>query len=136
MNKVRNQAVFGGADGLTTALGLIVAMAAMPHELWRAALAAGIAGFAGMTGGAWLSGQSKLAALANGMAALAACAVPALPYLFLSRAVAIPVSLWVVVGAALLIGWLRPDADGWRGYAQTFGVLMVAATLCYIAGVV
>jgi len=82
------QAVFGGADGIVLATGFIAWLTGQPHALLKAVLAAGIAELVGMTAGSWLSDSDDgfWAALANGGAAFAACAVPALPYVVASGA--------------------------------------------------
>ena len=132
---VREQAVFGAFDGLTIALGLIVGMSGDPHELVKAAVSAGLAELAGMTGGAWLSGSQKAAAVSNGLAALTACVLPALPFLVAHGAAAVVSSLLLVVCSGVLIAEERPET-GMRSIVQTFGVLMAAAILCFVAGAV
>lgn len=135
--RFRSPLVFGGADGLTIALGLIVSLSGHPHDLVRAAVAAGVAELTGMTAGQWLSDSKSgfFPALANGGGALVACVAPALPYLFLAGAVAFVTSLWLVLIAAGAIAWLRPER-GIRAVATTFGVLVVAAGLCYAASLI
>jgi VIT1/CCC1 family predicted Fe2+/Mn2+ transporter len=135
MTDVQRQAVFGGFDGLTIALGLIAGMAGEPHALIRAAVSAGLAESAGMTGGAWLSGSQKAAAVTNGVAALMACVLPVLPFLVAHGAVAVVSSLVLVVCSGCLIAYARPET-GVRSYVQTFGVLLAAALLCLAAGAV
>ena len=129
---LQRPAVFGAADGIVLALGFIVSFAAQPHALVRAAVAAGLAELVGMTSGAWLSDTSAgfLPALANGGAAFAACVVPAVPYMVTSGPVALAVSLALVAGVAGVIAWLRPE-KGALAVVQTYGVLAVAAALCY-----
>lgn len=135
--RIKRQAVFGGADGLTLALGLIVSLSGQPHAIVHAALGAGIAELVGMTAGAWLSDASSGfgPALANGGAALAACVIPAVPYMAAGGAVALALSLVLVAAIAGIIAWLRPER-GLLAVAQTFGVLVVAAGLCFAASLV
>jgi hypothetical protein len=129
------QAVFGGADGIVLAVGFIASLAGQPHALVRAATAAGLAELVGMTAGSWLSDSRDgfWPALANGGAALAACVLPAVPYAVTSGAAPLAASLVTVVAAAAVIAHLRPE-KGLLAYVQTFGVLAVAAGLCYAAG--
>jgi VIT1/CCC1 family predicted Fe2+/Mn2+ transporter len=134
---IERQAVFGGADGLTLALGLIVSLSGQPHAIIKAALGAGLAELVGMTAGCWLSDSSSgpWPALANGAAALVACVIPALPYVALSGLAALGLSVGLVVAVAAVIAWLRPER-GVLAVVQTFGILAVAALLCYLASLI
>lgn len=131
------QAIFGGSDGIVLAVGFVAALDGQPHALVRAATAAGLAELVGMTAGSWLSdsGGGFWPALANGGAALAACVLPALPYAVTSGSAALAASLVLVVAVAAVIAQLRPE-KGLLAYVQTFGVLAVAAGLCYAAGLI
>lgn len=131
------QAVFGGADGLTLALGLIVSLSGQPHAIVRAAAGAGLAEFVGMTAGAWLSDASSgfMPALANGGAALLACVIPAMPYVLATGAAALITSLMLVAAVAGVISWLRPER-GILAVAQTYGILLAAAALCFGASLI
>jgi hypothetical protein len=126
--------VFGAADGVTIALGLIVSLTGMPHALFHAAVGAGCAELVGMTAGQWLSDNSAgfKAALANGGAACLACVIPALPYLAGSGPLVMAASLILVTVIAGLIALLRPE-KGLLAAAQTYGVLLAAAGLCAAA---
>lgn len=127
-------AIMGGADGLTLALGLIVSLTGHPGALVRAAIGAGVAEFVGMSAGNYLSDSDAgyVAALANGGAALLACLVPALPYVVSHGAPALVASLVLVVIVAGAISWLRPE-KGLLAVVETYGILLVAAGLCYAA---
>ena len=127
----------GSADGLVLAIGLVVSLSGQPHALVKAAVAAGVAELVGMSAGCYLSeaGSGLLPALANGTGALAACVIPALPYLLLSGAVALVTSLWLVLIVAGVIAWLRPERTV-RAVVQTFGILIAAAGLCYGASLI
>lgn len=131
------QAVFGGADGVVLAAGFIASFTHQPHSLVKAAVAAGCAELVGMTAGSWLSdsGGGFWPALANGGAAFAACVIPALPYLGASGAWALIPSVALVAAVAGIIAWLRPE-KGTLAVVQTFGVLLLAAGLCYAAGLI
>jgi hypothetical protein len=132
---LRREAVFGSADGVTIALGLIVSLAGQQHAMWHAALGAGLAELVGMTAGKWLSDSSDgfRAALANGTAALATCLVPAVPALLAHGVAALAAELALVAAVASVISWLRPE-KGVVAVVQTFGVLALAAGLCWAAG--
>lgn len=138
LREVRRQAVFGGADGVTLVVGLIFSLGAVePHAVVRAALGAGLAELVGMTAGQWLSDSEAGfgAALANGGAAFLACLVPALPYLATSNVIALAASLVLVVAVAGLIALLRPE-KGTLAVVQTYGVLAIAALLCWAASLI
>lgn len=130
---LRRQAVFGGADGLVLVVGLIVALQAHPVYLVHSAFAGGAAELVGMTAGAWLSESRAgfLPALANGAASLAACVLPAVPWLLAGGTAAASASLAVVAGEAAVIAWLRPER-GWRAVLTTCGVLAGAAALSWL----
>ena len=129
---LRKQAVFGAADGLTLALGLVVSLTGHPNALVHAAIGAGLAEFVGMSAGCYLSdaGGGYWAALANGGAALAACVIPAIPYVPAHGLAALLPSLALVAVVAGVISWLRPE-KGLLAVAQTYGILAAAAILCF-----
>jgi hypothetical protein len=131
------QAIFGGSDGIVLAVGFVASLTGEPHALVRAATAAGLAELVGMTAGSWLSdsGGGFWPALANGGAAMAACVLPALPYAVTSGSAALAASLVLAGATAAVIAHLRPE-KGALAYVQTFGVLAVAAGLCYAAGLI
>jgi hypothetical protein len=133
----RQQAVFGAADGVTIALGLLVTLTGEPHALVRAAVGAGVAELVGMTAGAWLSDEKAgfLPALANGTAALLACLVPALPYLAGSGWAPVAASVVLVGAVAGAVALLRPER-GALAFVQTFGILAVAALACAAASAI
>lgn len=106
-------------------------MRGSPAAVMTAALAAGRAELAGMTGGAWLSGEPKLAALANGGASFLICVLPVTPYLLWHGHTALYASLGLVLAVAGVIAWGREER-GFTAILRTFGVLAVAAALCLI----
>lgn len=134
---LERQAVFGGADGLTIALGLVAGLSGQPHAILRAALSAGLAELVGMSAGSWLSdGDGGIpGALANGGAAFAACVVPALPYALASGRAALCASLLLVAAVAAVIARLRPER-GLLAVTETFGILLAAAAFCYAASLI
>jgi VIT1/CCC1 family predicted Fe2+/Mn2+ transporter len=127
----REPVILGAADGLVIVLGLMVGLAVAaqpPAAVWHSGLSAGVAELVGMTAALWLSdGDARFArALGCGVASLAACVVPALPYLLAAPGAALPLALVLVAAVAGVIAWLRPQ-HGWSALAQTYGVLLVAA---------
>lgn len=133
----RQPVTFGAADGVTVVLGLLVSLTGQPHALVKAAVGAGVAELVGMTAGAWLSDEQAgfPAALANGTAALAACVVPALPYLAASGWAAVAGSVALVAMVASGISVMRPE-KGLLAFVTTFGILAVAAALCAAASAI
>ena len=133
----RKAAVLGGADGLTLIIGLVCGLARDPHALVRAAIAGGLAEFTGMSAAVWLSDDAGgfWAALSCGTATLAACVLPAVAYAFTSGAAALITSLTVTAVIAAGIARLRPER-GVLAAAQTYGVLTVAALLCFAASLI
>ena len=129
---VRPQAVFGGADGLTLGLGLIVSLAGQPQALVHAGFGAGLAELVGMAAGVRLSDPSAgwKGAAANGLSGFGACVLPALPYLASSGTAALAASVALIVTVAGVIAWLRPE-HGLRAVTQTYGILAAAAVLCW-----
>jgi VIT1/CCC1 family predicted Fe2+/Mn2+ transporter len=134
---VRAPIILGAADGVVIVLGLVLSLAGQPHAVFHAAAGGGLAELVGMTAGMWLSdGRSPFRLSAScGVAALAACVVPALPYSVLSGAVALVASLLLVGLVAAVVAWLRPER-GFLAVAETYGTLLVAAAFCTIAGAI
>lgn len=131
-SQVTKQTVFGACDGVVIALGLIVSLTGQSHAIVHAAVGAGLAELVGMSSGCWLSdsGAGPWPAVANGGAAFAACVLPAVPYAITTGTVPLVASLLLVCAIAAVIAWLRPE-KGVLAIAQTYGVLAVAAGLCY-----
>lgn len=134
---LKRPACFGLSDGATIALGLIVSLTGQPHALFHAAVGAGLAELVGMTAGEWLSDSENGfgVALANGSAACAACVIPAIPYLAGSGWPVMASSLVLVGAVAGVISILRPE-KGALAVVQTFGILAVAAALCWAASLI
>lgn len=133
----RAPVVFGAADGVTIALGLLVSLTGQPSALVHAAMGAGLAELVGMTAGQWLSdGRSGLLAAAGcGAAAFGGCFIPAVPYIAASGALALGLALVLVVVVASAVAWLRPE-KGALAVVQTFGLLAAAAVLCSAASLI
>lgn len=134
LRPLRSPVMFGAADGVVIAMGLIVSLTGQPHALVRAAVGAGVAELVGMTAGQWLSDERAgfAPAFANGGAAFAACLLPALPYLAGNGWEIVTASLAVVAAIGTEISLMRPER-GILAPIQTFGVLILAAALCAAA---
>lgn len=136
-SRFRGPATFGAADGLTLVIGLIVSLSGQPHAMFHAALGGGLAELVGMTAGSWLSDEKAgiWPALANGSASCAACLLPAVPYLALSGAPALAISLTLAAAVGAVISVLRPE-KGALAYLTTFGILAGAAALCWAGSLI
>jgi hypothetical protein len=132
----RPPVIFGAADGLTCAMGIITGLVLTHHQAgaWEAAFSAGLAELPGMASGQYQSApqDGKAAALACGIASWAGAVSPAVPYLFLAGAPAFWSALAVVAGICTIIAALRPDT-GLRAYALSYGITGLSILLC-VAG--
>jgi hypothetical protein len=122
------QAIFGGFDGLTSALGvitgLIVAGTDTGPRILAASLGLAVAATVGMGAGEYLSDESRSTrrALVMGGATLAGCMLPALPFALGYGTVQLTASGALTVAAALTIGH-------YRGYRLTLAILAVVAAV-------
>lgn len=129
----REQAVFGGFDGLTGCVGVVAALAATgtaASAVLVAAVGLAVAATVSMAAGEYLSdpAASVRRAAVMGGATLVGSLVPVVPY---ALGVGSPVLACaaLVAGAGLLIAHLRPD-HGWpRAYALTLGLLAAVVAL-------
>lgn len=135
---LKRVAVFGAADGLGIVLGLIAGMIVShqpAHAVWAAALSGGIAELFSMANGQRISDSSSgwLPAVAIGIAFLAGCALPAVPYSFSSGAAALILALVLCAAVAAVISWLRPE-KGALAIVETFGLLLITGVACGVVG--
>jgi VIT1/CCC1 family predicted Fe2+/Mn2+ transporter len=133
----RAPAIFGFADGLTCAVGIVAGMLVTHqshHTIWIAAFSAGLAEFIGMASGQFQSApeDGMFAAIICGIASIAGAVLPACPYIFTSGSLALILSGAVVVAVCTFIAIIRPET-GWRAYALSYGITAAAIGLC-IAG--
>jgi VIT1/CCC1 family predicted Fe2+/Mn2+ transporter len=133
-------AVFGGFDGATSVVGVLLTLTGHPDQIIPTALGLAAAGGVGMAAGSWLSDDDDsgpLDAAVIGVATAVGTMLPALPYTVLSGAAAIACSavILVLLGAAITVVRARERA-WWRAAAETYGVLAavcVAVILCSLA---
>lgn len=124
----RTGAILGAADGLTIVVALLFGR---NPAVFRSALDAGIGEFVGMGAALWLTDKRQvLAALLCGLATLAACVVPALPFIFATGAVASIGASALAVLAGAVICRLRPE-KGLLAVAETYGILLLAGVLTF-----
>jgi VIT1/CCC1 family predicted Fe2+/Mn2+ transporter len=131
------QAVFGGMDGLSSAIGMIAALALSGSgAVLVAAVALAVGSAVSMAAGEWLSDpeQSSHRALVMGVATLAGALLPAVPFAVLSGGPADAACLLVTMGLAGLVAELRPE-DRLQSYARTLGVLILTCSAAVGASV-
>lgn len=129
--------VMGCFDGLTCGAGTIAVsyLAGNTHLLVLVAVGLAIAEAVAMAGGQYLSEQaSGISTLRHagiiGIAAMTGTLVPALPFLFASKHIALIGTLVLLVAMAVLIAQVRVKSHGFRqAYGQTFAILLCAGGL-------
>lgn len=129
MKAFARPAVFGGFDGLTAVLGVLLTLSGHGSLAFWAALSLGAAECVGMTAGEWLSDSDHgfIAALVIGVATMAGSVLPAVPYLFLAGVPAMAASVGVLALLGVGITWMRStDRGWWRALMETYGVIAVA----------
>lgn len=123
------QAVFGGFDGLASAIGMIaaVALTGAYSTLLVAAVALAAGAAVSMAAGEWLSDAdgSVHRALVMGGATLIGSVSPAIPFAFGHGIFAAAGCALVTVALGGAIAEIRPGGRG-RSWALTFGVLAAA----------
>jgi VIT1/CCC1 family predicted Fe2+/Mn2+ transporter len=127
------QAIFGGFDGLTSALGLIVATALTGglKAVVVASVAMAVGAGASMAAGEWLSDRTgnHRRALVMGLATFTGAIMPAAPYFAgLKGPLAYMACGLVAVALGALIAEVRPGPP-LRSYLVTFTVLVAASGL-------
>ena len=131
--------VLGAADGITLAISEILGLR-LHHSaaIFSSGLSAGLGELVGMTAALWLSRESEssfLTALLCGIATLIACVVPCIPYLVSGGPGALLSSFIMTTVLGAVVCWLRPE-KGALAITETYGVLLAAGTLCYLASLV
>lgn len=129
-----SKAIFGSFDGLCCVLGVIAAgyVSGDIHALLLAAVGLSVAEGIAMAGGSYLSelvGVYRLRhAAIIGIASAVGILVPAFPFFFAPRRIAILLSMFLVVCFAVIIASFRIKTLGaLEAYVQTFLLILVAA---------
>lgn len=124
-------AVFGAFDGLTSSLGVLLALAGQPHLVLPTAVCVGASEMVGMAAGQWQSDSEHGlgAALVIGAATGTGCVLPAAPFAVLppTPAAAISGALVFVVTAA--IARLRADRGRLRAAVESYAILAAVAAV-------
>lgn len=133
-------AIFGGFDGATSVVGVLLTLTGHPGQILPASLGLAVAGGVGMAAGSWLSAESDAGpaqAAVIGAATAVGTLLPALPYTVLAGGVAIVCSAVVLVLLGAVITLVRgSDRSLKRAAAETYGVLFAvcfAVTVCSLA---
>lgn len=131
-----SKAIFGSFDGLTCVLGVIAAgyVANDMHTLLLAVAGLAIAEGIAMAGGSYLSEMVAVYrvrhALIIGVSSAIGIVVPAIPFFFAPKNVAILLSLFLVVCFAVIIASCKVRILGWlEAYTQTFGIVLLCAVV-------
>lgn len=135
-SKLVSTAVFGSFDGMTSAMGVILALLATPHALLLGALGIGIAGVIGMGLGEWQSDSSSgwkapiVMALASGTGVL----IPVLPFLFLAGTPALLVSAALIIVVTAIIAKVRVSEDRsyWKAARESYTILVITALAVWL----
>lgn len=128
-------AIFGGADGMTSLLGVVVLLSrTSPSTALVAALAGAATSGVSMAGGEWLDGGSVRRGAVMGLATLVGVVLPALPLLVVRGSAAVVSALAVVAVAGIALTAMRRERYGWAGAAaRVYGVLALASGLALAA---
>ena len=138
-DSVAGSAIFGSFDGLTSVLGLVVALLGAPlHVMLAGSLGLAVSSAVGMGAGEYLgdSGRSLRRAGVMAAATVVGTVLPVAPFLLLGRRSALEVAAVLVVGFGLVVGEVRSRTSSRRrAYAETFAVLALAAAAAVVASI-
>lgn len=137
-----SKAIFGSFDGLTCVLGVIAAgyVANDMHTLLLAVVGLAIAEGIAMAGGSYLSEMVAVYrvrhALVIGVASAVGIIVPAVPFFFAPKNVAILLSLFLIVVFTVIIAQVRVRTLGaLEAYVQTFALVLLCALVTILVTV-
>lgn len=137
-----SKAIFGGFDGLICILGVIAGcyVTGDMHTLMLSAIGLAIAEGIAMFGGSYLSEMVAVYRLRHaaiiGIAAAVGILIPALPFFFAPRNVAILLSLFLTCAFAAIIAQVRVKQMGWlEAYAQTYMIVFVVTVVTILAAI-
>lgn len=134
-SEVKN-AIFGLFDGLTVVLGVIIGL--YPHHpdlIFKSALCVGVAEALGMGAAEWLS-ETKSGIhgpLTIGISTLLGTALPALPFLFLSKGTSALIASTIFLIAAIVIATARAqDRKFVRSGIETVLILTIVSACVWL----
>ena len=124
-------AVFGAFDGLTSSLGVLLALAGHPHIVLPTAVGVGSAEMVGMAAGQWQSDSTDGpgAAVVIGAATGAGCVLPAVPFAVMPPVAAAVSSAVLVLAVTAAIARLRADRGRVRAAVESYAILAATATV-------
>lgn len=124
-------AVFGAFDGLTSSLGVLLALAGHPHIVLPTAVGVGTAEMVGMAAGQWQSDSKDGpgAAVVIGIATGAGCVLPAAPFAVLPPGAASVASAVLVLAITAAIARLRAGRGRVRTVVESYAILAATAVV-------
>lgn len=131
----RSEAIFGAFDGVVSIIGFVFGL--LVHDASAATIAIGGIGGAVAAGVSMGAGEIEKSgspwrsririAITMFIASFVGGLIPVWPFLIFSNPVAL---LFAAIGCILVALWIGYEKrQGWRGYVNAFGVLLVAAGL-------
>jgi VIT1/CCC1 family predicted Fe2+/Mn2+ transporter len=124
------QAIFGSFDGVVSVIGVMVALLArLTPIIVEAAVGLAAASAVGMAAGEYLGDDTRnfRPAMVMGAATMVGTMCPVVPFMLFAKQLAIVVAVVLVLAISLAIARLRAQTSATRAYAETFGVLFLAA---------
>jgi VIT1/CCC1 family predicted Fe2+/Mn2+ transporter len=125
-----SQAIFGSFDGVVSVIGVMVALLARPTPIIvEASVGLAAASAVGMMAGEYLGDDTRNVrrAVVMGVATIVGTMCPVVPFMLLTKELAIVVAVILVLVISLAIARARAQATSGRAYVETFGVLLLAA---------
>lgn len=142
-NPLVSRAIFGAADGSTSAVGVVAGLVvahAGSTAILGAAVGGAVAAMVGMASGDWLGGASRLQAVVIGVATLAGSVLPAVPVVIVPGLLGYLTSGLLMLVLAVAISEARYESDRdesggsrLRAYTTTLTILLVASGLSIAA---
>ena len=116
-NKKRMAIILGSADGLCLAVSVIASLYRNQPSIWHAGLGDGLGELVGMFAALYLSGgddkEGFFTSAACGVASLAGCVLPCIPFLFMTGPVAFSLAGIIAIASGAEIAMLRPEKSFW-----------------------
>jgi VIT1/CCC1 family predicted Fe2+/Mn2+ transporter len=135
-SKLISTAVFGSFDGMTSAMGVILALLATPHALLLGALGIGIAAVIGMGLGEWQSDSSSgwKPAVAMAVASGVGTLLPVIPFIFMAGAPAVIASALIIITATAVIAKVRVSENRsyWKAARESYTILVITALAVWL----
>jgi VIT1/CCC1 family predicted Fe2+/Mn2+ transporter len=139
VNDNLSRGIFGGFDGMCCVLGVIAAgyVTGDIHALLLSVIGLSLAESIAMAGGSYLSElvdvQRIRHAVIIGVASAVGIMVPAFPFFFAPRNVAILLSCFLTCALAVIIAQVRVKQLGaLEAYVQTFAIVLFAAGISVV----